>query len=38
MAALQPISTVSGIFSGIMTVWSGADYFRKLWKYVDPQN
>ena len=38
MAALQPISLTAGILSAVMTVWSGADYFRKLWKYVDPQN
>lgn len=37
-AELQPISMTAGIFSGIMTIWSGADYFLKLWKYVDPQN
>ena len=34
----KPISLSAGILSAVMTVWSGADYFRKLWKYVDPQN
>lgn len=38
LISLQPISVVSGIFTAVMTVWSGADYFIKLWKYVDPEN
>lgn len=38
MAKIQPISTAAGVFSALMTVWSGADYFRTLWKYIDPQN
>lgn len=36
--ALQPLSLVSGIITTVMTVWSGVDYFLKLWKYVDPES
>ncbi len=34
--SIQPISLASGICAGVMTVISGADYFIKLWKYIDP--
>lgn len=37
LASLQPLSLASGIVTAVMTVWSGVDYFIKLWKYVDPE-
>ena len=36
--ALQPLSLVSGIITTVRTVWSGVDYFMKLWKYVEPES
>lgn len=35
MVALQPISVAAGLVCTVMTVWSGVDYFRALWKYID---
>lgn len=35
MVRSQPISVVAGAVCTLMTIWSGADYFCKLWKYID---
>lgn len=35
MATLQPISIAAGAVCTLMTIWSGIDYFRALWKYID---
>lgn len=32
-----PLTWVTGVVALFFTVWSGANYFRVMWKYMDPQ-
>ncbi len=35
--AIVPLSWITLIFSIIMTVWSGVNYIKSYWKYLDPE-
>ncbi len=35
--AIVPLSWISLVFSIVMTVWSGINYIKSYWKYLDPE-
>ena len=35
--AIVPLSWITLIFSIVMTVWSGVNYIKAYWKYLDPE-
>ena len=37
MPEVYPLTWITVLFSLVMTVWSGANYIRSYWKYLDPQ-